>query len=333
MTPELDTTQLVAIAAALGWASGLRLYAVVFLTGLAGCLGWVPLPAGLHVLQQPAMLWRQRGVDAVRRVPRRQDAVGRLVVGRGAHLHSHSGRRGAGRGVFGGDQAAWASVAALLGGTLAATAHTAKATTRAAANTSPEPFSNLALSLVGDALVPSMLWLSWVHPVWFFVALAAALLVMVVVVVALFEVAASAWGASCVGTSCRRVPVRKGPMFKKILIANRGEIACRVAATARRLGVRTVAVYSDADANARHVRACDEAVHIGPAPPKDSYLRGERIIDAAKATGAQAVHPGYGFLTRERGLRAGLRRCRPGVHRPAGLRRSRRWAASRPRRP
>jgi len=86
-------------------------------------------------------------------------------------------------------------------------------------------------------------------------------------------------------------------MFKKILIANRGEIACRVAATARRLGIRTVAVYSDADANAKHVQACDEAVHIGPASPKESYLRAERIIEAAKATGAQAVHPGYGFLS------------------------------------
>ena len=86
-------------------------------------------------------------------------------------------------------------------------------------------------------------------------------------------------------------------MFKKILIANRGEIACRVAATARRLGVRTVAVYSDADADARHVRACDEAVHIGGAAPRDSYLRWQRILEAAQATGAQAVHPGYGFLS------------------------------------
>jgi len=86
-------------------------------------------------------------------------------------------------------------------------------------------------------------------------------------------------------------------MFNKILIANRGEIACRVAATARRLGVKTVAVYSDADARARHVAACDEAVRIGEAAPRDSYLRWERIIEAAKATGAQAVHPGYGFLS------------------------------------
>ncbi|WCM89033.1 acetyl-CoA carboxylase biotin carboxylase subunit [Acidovorax sp. NCPPB 3576] len=86
-------------------------------------------------------------------------------------------------------------------------------------------------------------------------------------------------------------------MFTKILIANRGEIACRVAATARRLGVKTVAVYSDADAGAKHVAACDEAVHIGGSSPKDSYLQWQRIIDAARATGAQAVHPGYGFLS------------------------------------
>jgi len=86
-------------------------------------------------------------------------------------------------------------------------------------------------------------------------------------------------------------------MFKKILIANRGEIACRVAATARRMGVQTVAVYSDADAGAKHVAVCDEAVHIGGSAPKESYLQWQRIIDAAKATGAQAVHPGYGFLS------------------------------------
>ena len=86
-------------------------------------------------------------------------------------------------------------------------------------------------------------------------------------------------------------------MFKKILIANRGEIACRVAATAKRLGVRTVAVYSDADAQARHVRACDEAVHVGASAPRESYLQWQRIIDAALATGAKAIHPGYGFLS------------------------------------
>ncbi len=86
-------------------------------------------------------------------------------------------------------------------------------------------------------------------------------------------------------------------MFKKILIANRGEIACRVAATARRMAIRTVAVYSDADANANHVRACDESVYLGGSAPKDSYLRWEKILEAAKATGAEAIHPGYGFLS------------------------------------
>jgi 3-methylcrotonyl-CoA carboxylase alpha subunit len=86
-------------------------------------------------------------------------------------------------------------------------------------------------------------------------------------------------------------------MFTKILIANRGEISCRITRTAHRLGVKTVAVYSDADAGAMHVQAADEAVHLGPAPSRDSYLRAEKIIAAARATGAQAVHPGYGFLS------------------------------------
>jgi len=86
-------------------------------------------------------------------------------------------------------------------------------------------------------------------------------------------------------------------MIRSLLIANRGEIACRVIRTARALGVRTVAVYSDADAGALHVRQADEAVHIGPSPAAESYLRGDRIIEAAKATGAEAIHPGYGFLS------------------------------------
>ncbi len=86
-------------------------------------------------------------------------------------------------------------------------------------------------------------------------------------------------------------------MFKKILIANRGEIACRVAATARRLGIHTVAVYSEADAQSQHVAMCDESVLIGPAPAKESYLRIDRIIAAARDTGAEAIHPGYGFLS------------------------------------
>src|SRR5260370_38258433 len=86
-------------------------------------------------------------------------------------------------------------------------------------------------------------------------------------------------------------------MFKKILIENRGEIACRVIKRARRLGVATVVVYSDADANARHVRLADEAALIGPPAARESYLVGERILEVAKRTGAEAIHPGYGFLS------------------------------------
>jgi propionyl-CoA carboxylase alpha chain len=86
-------------------------------------------------------------------------------------------------------------------------------------------------------------------------------------------------------------------MFKKILIANRGEIACRVIKTARRMGIKTVAVYSDADARALHVEMADEAVHIGPPAASESYLVIDKIIDACKQTGAEAVHPGYGFLS------------------------------------
>jgi len=95
-------------------------------------------------------------------------------------------------------------------------------------------------------------------------------------------------------------------MFKKILIANRGEIACRVIKTAKRMGIRTVAVYSDADRNAVHVEMADEAVHIGPAPAAQSYLLGDKIIAACKQTGAEAVHPGYGFLSERASFCAAL---------------------------
>ncbi len=175
---NLDTTQLLAIAAGLGWASGLRLYAVVFLTGMAGHLGWVDLPSGLKLLQSPLMLgasglmlFVEFFVDKIPGVDSLWDVIHTVVrVPAGAALAAS---------VFGADQASWAMAAALMGGTLAATSHVAKATTRAAVNTSPEPFSNIAMSLLGDSVVPVSLWLSWEHPTAFFVALAVALVVMV----------------------------------------------------------------------------------------------------------------------------------------------------------
>jgi len=183
---NLDTPHLIAIAAALGWASGLRLYAVVFLTGLAGRLGLVALPPGLHVLQQPLVLWASGAmlavefvVDKVPWLDSLWDAVHTIVrIPAGAMLAAS---------VFGGDNESWAVVAGLLGGTLAATAHAAKATTRAAVNTSPEPFSNVALSLSGDAAVPTMLWLSWDHPWVFFAVLAVVLVAMVALTARLFR--------------------------------------------------------------------------------------------------------------------------------------------------
>ena len=186
MNTELDLTQLFAIAAGLGWASGLRLYAVVFLTGLAGSLGWVPLPSGLAVLQHPALLWASGAMLAVEFLADKIPWVDSLWDAVHTFIRIPAGAALA-YGVFGGDQATWATVAALLGGTLAAAAHTAKATTRAAANTSPEPFSNIALSLAGDAIVPGMLWLSWQHPVAFFFALAVALVAMTIATVLLFK--------------------------------------------------------------------------------------------------------------------------------------------------
>src|ERR1700743_2958405 len=95
-------------------------------------------------------------------------------------------------------------------------------------------------------------------------------------------------------------------MFKKILIANRGEIACRIIATAKRMGIKTVAVYSDADAEALHVRQADEAVRIGPPKAAESYLDIARIVAACKETGAEAVHPGYGFLSENEDFAAGV---------------------------
>ena len=183
---NLDLTQLIAVAAALGWASGLRLYAVVFLTGMAGWLGWVNLPAGLQVLQQPLVLGVAAVLVALEFVADKIPGVDTLWDAVHTFIRIPAGAALA-AGVFGADSATWGVMAALLGGTLAATAHTAKATTRAAANTSPEPFSNIGLSLLGDAAVPGLLWLSWSHPVAFFVVLAFAVALAVVLVVVFFR--------------------------------------------------------------------------------------------------------------------------------------------------
>ena len=172
---NVDLPQLAAVAAAMGYASGLRLYLVVFCTGVAGGLGWVDLPPGLALLQHPVvvgasalMLLAEFFADKIPGVDTLWDAAHTLLrTAAGAALAA------AAVGGFGGDAtAAWTLVAALLGGSLAATAHTAKATTRAAVNTSPEPFSNIGLSLAGDAAVPALLWLAWEHPVVFWPVLA-----------------------------------------------------------------------------------------------------------------------------------------------------------------
>ena len=178
---NLDTAQLLAIAAALGWASGLRLYAVLFLTGIAGFLGWVDLPSGLRVLQSPMMLgasglmlFVEFFADKIPGVDSLWDVIHTVVrIPAGAALAA---------AVFGADQSSWAMAAALMGGTLAATSHVAKATTRAAINTSPEPFSNVAMSLLGDGFVPLSLWLSWSHPYVFFGVLAVAIVLSVVLI-------------------------------------------------------------------------------------------------------------------------------------------------------
>lgn len=166
--PSLDLPQLLALAAAIGWASGIRLYLVVLLTGLVGYMGWVPLPSGLHLLAHPVvlavsgfMVFVEFFADKIPGLDSLWDMVHTVIrIPAGAALAA---------GVFGGDHALMALVAALLGGGFAATAHAAKATTRAAINTSPEPFSNVGASLVEDAAVPAGLWLALAHPVAFLV--------------------------------------------------------------------------------------------------------------------------------------------------------------------
>ena len=183
---NLDTTQLLAIAAAMGWASGLRLYAVLFLTGIAGFLGWVELPSGLLLLQNPWMLGAsglmfaaEFFADKIPVVDTIWHAVHTFVrIPAGAALAAS---------VFGIDQATWAGAAALLGGSLAASSHVAKETTRAAVNTSPEPFSNIGMSLLGDAAVPGMLVLAFTHPFIALTVLGFVTLASLIAIVVLFR--------------------------------------------------------------------------------------------------------------------------------------------------
>ncbi|WP_295528796.1 DUF4126 domain-containing protein [uncultured Pseudacidovorax sp.] len=174
----LDFPQLLALAAALGWASGVRLYLAVLLVGLAGWLGWVPLPAGLQALSHPVVLivsgflvFVEFFADKIPGLDSLWDMVHTVIrIPAGAALAAS---------VFGADHAAMAVVAALVGGGFAATAHAAKATTRAAINTSPEPFTNVGASLAEDSLVPAGLWLALAHPLAFLVALVVVLVLSV----------------------------------------------------------------------------------------------------------------------------------------------------------
>ena len=185
-TRQLDMPSLLALAAALGWASGFRLYAVVFLVGMMGVLGWMPLPPGLAVLQNPlvltvsgAMLLVEFFADKVPWVDSAWDAAHAFIrVPAGAALAY---------GVFGADNAAMAVVAGLLGGSLSATALATKMTTRAAVNTSPEPFSNWGLSFFEDGLVVAVVWLATQYPVAFGVALVVMVVVSVLLLVVLFK--------------------------------------------------------------------------------------------------------------------------------------------------
>ena len=182
----LDAPQLLALAAALGWASGLRLYAAVFLVGAAGYLGWMDLPQGLHLLQQPAVLgasgfmcFVEFFADKIPLVDSIWDVVHTVIrIPAGAALAA---------GALGADSTTMGWIAALLGGSLAATSHAAKLTTRAAVNTSPEPFSNIGVSLLEDGWVVFMLWLATSHPAAFAVALALTLVIAVLLMVVLFK--------------------------------------------------------------------------------------------------------------------------------------------------
>ena len=182
----MDMAQLLALAAALGWASGVRLYLAVFITGLAGWMGWLALPQGLHVLQHPAilfgsgfMLFVEFFADKIPGLDTLWDLVHSVIrVPAGAALAA---------GVFGADNATMGTLAGLVGGSLAATSYATKATTRAALNTSPEPFSNIAVSLLEDGLVVGMLWLATNYPVAFGITLLVVLMLSICLLVVLVK--------------------------------------------------------------------------------------------------------------------------------------------------
>ena len=186
MTNDLDTAHLVALAAALGWASGVRLYLVVFLTGLAGALGWVTLPPGLHMLESPLVLGASAVLATIEFVADKVPAVNAFWDGLHTLLRVPGGAMLA-AGVFGGDQAQWTLVAALAGGALAATSHVAKTTTTASLTAFPEPVTHTGVSLVSDLSVPVLLWLAFAHPALFAAALVVVLACMVGVTVVLFR--------------------------------------------------------------------------------------------------------------------------------------------------
>ena len=192
VTQRLDMPALLALAAALGWASGFRLYAVVFLVGGMGALGWLALPAGLQVLQHPAVLLVsglllsvEFFADKVPFIDSAWDALNVFIrIPGGALLAA---------GVFGADNATMGVVAGLLGGSLAATSLATKMTARAALNTSPEPFSNGLASLFEDGLVLAVVWLATQHPLWFGVALVVMVVLSVLLLVVLFKFLRAVW--------------------------------------------------------------------------------------------------------------------------------------------
>lgn len=176
----LDIPQLIALAAVLGFASGIRLYAVLLIVGLVGYAGWVDLPSGLAILQHPLVLIAAGVMFLIEFVADKIPGIDSLWDGVQTFIRIPAGAALA-AGVFGGlDSAAWTLAAAILGGTLAATSHLAKSGTRAAANTSPEPVSNVALSVAEDVAVGGLLWLVMTFP-W-----VAAAIVAVLVLVALW---------------------------------------------------------------------------------------------------------------------------------------------------